>query len=140
MKLGPEWKIGKDNSLTVNPYEMRQLKTRAKLTDRTLHVECPKDAPVMDAATAKMIAVMAMPNAVIGRCSKINVRGPRWHYEFDVRTLNGGIQRQWGRRTGMVQNPLEQQLAGCFFDETRQLFQVPPSYNVRERVRLTAAR
>lgn len=140
MHLGPNWQIHKDNELTVNPFEMRQLKTRAKLTDRTLHVECPKDAPVMDAVTAKLIATMAMPNAVIGKCSKINVRGPRWHYEFDVARLNGSIVRKWGDRPGMFQNPLEQQLAGCFFDETKNLFQVPQSYNVRERVKLTAAR
>lgn len=140
MRLGPSWQIKKDNELVVNPYEMRRLKNKTRLTDRTLHIECPKDAPVMDAATAKMIAVMALPNAAIGKCSKINVRGSRWHYEFDVKSLNTGIQRKWGRRTGMAINPLEQQVAGAFFDETRQLYQVPREYNVRSRKTLTAAR
>lgn len=134
MQVGSSWHIGKDNSLIVNPYELRQLKGRRKLTDRTLHVECPQYDKV-DQKTARAIAVLAMPDAAIGNCGYINVRGQRWHYEFKVKDLNRSIQKKWGRRTGMVQSPMEKQLAGCYYDTTRQLWQVPSSFGKRETIK-----
>ncbi len=63
----PAWSIGKDNRVRENPYEWRQLRTRRRLTDRTMHIECP-NYPVMDRPNAKMVAVLALSDAVIGHC------------------------------------------------------------------------
>lgn len=131
------WAIGKDNRVQANPYEMRRLKTRRRLTDRTLFIECP-NYPVMDAQSAKLIAVYALSDAAIGGCGKIVVRGPRWHFEFDVAALNGGIKRRWGGRMGILHNPREKQAAGCFFDATRKLWQVPTGYKPREVIKFPA--
>lgn len=133
------WKIGRDNFVKGNPYEFRRLRGRHHLTDRTLHIECP-NYPEMDVRSARAIAVMALSDAAIGKCGKILVKGPRWKYEFDTKTLNLGVQKKTfgGRllsRTGtMHQNPIERVLAGSFYDETRQIWAVPRSYNVRERI------
>jgi len=137
MQVAPSWSIGKDNALGVNPYEMRRLKGRKHLTDRTLHVECP-NYPVMDQKSAKIVATLALSDAAIGGCGIINVKGPRWNYEFKVRDLNGGIRRRFGNRVGMVQNPLEKQMAGCFYDQTRKLWAVPQRYSVKETIRFPA--
>lgn len=128
------WFLGKDNAVKANPYEMRQLRTKRHLTDRTLHVECPQYDSV-DQQTARVIAVMALPDAVIGGCGKINVRGKRWHYEFDTKTLNKDTARRGFNRMGIVQNPLEKVAAGSFYDTTRQLWAVPQNYGVRETIK-----
>ena len=124
--VGPGWNIGKDNNVRIGTGEMRQLKTRRHLTDRTLHLECPNYKVTQD--TAKAIAVMHLSDAIIGGCSYINVRALRCNFEFKVRELNSGIQSKWGNRTGIFQNPLEKIQAGCFYDETRKLWQVPTGF------------
>jgi len=127
MKSG-NWNIGKDNQLTVNPYELRQLKTRRKLGDRTLNVECPNYQEV-DQRSARFVAQMAITTAILGGCSKILVKGKRWRWEFDVRELNGTTGKDkgawWTKRPGMFINPLELQQSGTEFDTTRDLYQVP---------------
>lgn len=128
----PTWQIGKDNQVRGSPFELRRLRRKVHLTDRTLHVECPQ-YPVMDAHIARAIAVLALSDAVIGRCGKILVKGPRWRYEFDTKGLNNFILARCGGRMGLVQNPIERQQAGSFYDTMRGLWQVPVSYGVRER-------
>ena len=121
-----------------NPFEMRRLRGRRTLTDRTLHVECP-NYPDVDARSAEAVAKMAISDAVIGGCGKILVKGPKWKYEFDTNALNDkvGTKTFGGRipaRVGMMfQNPLEKVVAGSFYDETKALWTVPRSYNVREK-------
>lgn len=137
MQVSPSWDIGKDNTLRVNPHEMRRLKTKKHPTDRTLHVECP-NYPVMDRKSAHIVATAALSDAVIGRCSIINVKGPRWNYEFRVDDLNGRIKKRWGERRGMFQNPIEKQIAGCHYDTTRKLWAVPQMYSVKETIRFPA--
>ena len=137
MQLAPAWHLGKDNAVRANPYELRRLRTRRKLTERTLHVECPQYDQV-DQTTARAIAVMALPEAAIGGCGYINVKGPRWRYEFKTKELNTSIRRRWGNRTGMVQNPVEKVQAGCFYDTTRKLWAVPRSYSAREVIKFPA--
>lgn len=128
----PAWSIGKDNQVRGSPYEWRQLRTKYHLTGRTAFVECPNYKDV-DQASARLIAETAKSSAVIGGCSYIVVRGPRWKYEFNVRDINGQGE-WWGQREGMFQNPLELQQAGCFFDAVRKLWQVPSGFGeVRER-------
>ena len=128
------WHIGKDNQVVANPFEWRKLKTRRYLTDRTAFIECPQ-YPEMNAESARLIATYYLSDAVIGKCGKVVVRGRRWHYEFDTITLNSGIKKQWRGRSGMLQNPIEKQLAGAFYDVTRKLYTVPENYNVRETLK-----
>ena len=128
----PGYLFGKDNKVSVNPYEMRQLKTKRRLTGRTCFVECPNYNEI-DQASAAIIAQMSKDKAVLGGCSYIVVKGPRWKYEFNVRDINGK-GKWWGKRPGVFQGPLEFRQAGSFFDTTRQLYQVPTSFNVRERL------
>ncbi len=127
----PGWSIGKDNKVKASPYELRQLRGKYRPTGRTFFVECP-NYPDIDQTSARIIAELAKSGAVIGGCSYIVVRGPRWKHEFNVQDINGK-GKWWGKRPGMVQNPIEMQQAGSFFDTTRQLYQVPTSYNVREK-------
>ena len=117
-----EWNINKDNVVQANPYEWKRLKARRHLTDKTLHVECPNYKEI-DQRSARHIAELAHGSAVIGGCGKILVKGPRWQYEFDTKSLNGE-GKWWGQRSGMIQNPLELQRAGCSFDESKKLWQV----------------
>lgn len=129
----PGWSISKDNQIRANPYEFRQLKTRRRLTGRTLNVECP-NYPDVDQASARMIAELAKASAVIGHCGYITVKGPRWKYEFNVLDINGK-GKWWGQRVGgMMQNPIEMQMAGSSYDTSRPLWSVPQSFNVRERI------
>jgi len=138
MQAAPAWDIGKDNTLRVNPYEMRRLKTKRHPTERTLHVECP-NYPEMDQRSAHIVAKLALSDAAIGGCSIINVKGPRWNYEFRVDDLNGRIKKQWSKhRVGMFQNPVEKQIAGCFYDTTRKLWAVPQRYSVKETIKFPA--
>ena len=130
-------KIKKHNEVISNPYEMTQLKSRRHLTDRTLHLECP-NFPIMDAATAKLIAVYRLSDAAIGGCGRILVKGPRWQYEFDTKRLNNAIRRKWGRRSGVVESPFETKVMGSYYDETRQLWQVPAGFNKRETITFPA--
>jgi len=135
MRFAPSWHIGKDNQVTVSPYEMRRLKTRAHSTERTLHVECP-NYPEMDRRSAHIIAKLALSDAAIGGCSIINVKGPRWHYEFRVADLDARIKRRWGKeRVGIFQNPAEKQLAGCTYDVTRKIWAVPQRYSIKETIK-----
>lgn len=134
----PGWSIGKDNKVRANPYEMRQLKTKRRLTGRTLNVECP-NYPDVDQASARMIAEMAKASAVIAGCGYIMVKGPRWKYEFSLADINGQKGEWWGRRGGgMMQNPKEMQMAGSSFDTSRKVWTVPQSFNVREKITFSA--
>ena len=134
MKLLPEWSISKDNVVRANPYEFRQLKTRRRLTGRTLNVECP-NYPDVDQASARMIAESAKASAVIAGCGYIVVKGPRWKYEFSLADINGQKGEWWGRREGgMMQNPLEMQMSGSSYDTSRPLWPVPQSFNLREKI------
>ncbi len=127
----PGWSIGKDNKVKASPYELRQLKGKYRPTGRTLFVECPNYQDV-DQTSARIIAEFAKSSAKIGGCSYIVVKGPRWRHEFNLMDLTGE-GKWWGKRPGMVENPLDLQQAGSFFDTTQQLHQVPPSFNVREK-------
>lgn len=131
----PAWSIGKDNEIRANPYELRQLGTKRRLTGKTLNVECP-NYPDVDQASARMIAELAKASAVIGGCSYIVVKGPRWKYEFSMADINGNKGEWWAKRPagGMFQNPIEMQMAGSSFDTSRPLWPVPKSFNVREKV------
>lgn|SRR5262245_17525342 len=131
------WQISKDNQVKGTADELRTLKPRT-LKDRTLFIECPQ-FPVMDAKTAHFIAKGYLSNAVIGQCDKIVVRGKVWHYDFNTLDLNNRARMAWGNRSIMVQNPIEMQIAGNFFDETRQLWAVPGCYNVRETIKFPAS-
>lgn len=135
--LGRDWNLGKDNFVKANPGEMRKLKTKRHLTERTLHLECKNLK--MEPWNARAIAIMHLSDAVIGGCGYINVRGPRWHYEFKTKDLNNEVRsRRIGRRMGMPMNPIEKISAGAFYDETRKLWQVPGGYETRETLRFPA--
>jgi hypothetical protein len=132
------WQIGKDNRVTPSVVENRQLRAPRQLTDRTLFIECPH-FPVCDAKTAKLIAAMRLSDAAIGGCGKIVVRGKVWHYDFNTRDLNNAIKRRWGRRSGIVQNPLETVLSGSYYDTSRQLWAVPQGYGAKETIKFPAS-
>ena len=126
--------IKKDNRVITNPMEMTRLKSRRRLTDRTLHVECP-NFPVMTAKTARLIAQFRITDAAIGGCGYILVKGPRWQYEFKTLDLNRHAQSMYGQRSGIREHPLETIAAGSFYDEIKGLYQVPLKYNVRETIK-----
>ena len=127
------WQIASDNAVTPSLAEWRSLKPR-RLLDRTLFIECPQ-FPVMDGKTAHFIAAGRLSDAIIGQCDKIVVRGKVWHWDFKTVALNNEAKARYGER-GMFQNPVETQMVeGNFYDTTRQLYQVPRNYNVRESVK-----
>jgi len=131
------WAIHSDNRLTTSAAEFHKLKAPRALRDRTLFIECP-NFPVMDAKTARFIAVSRLSDAAIGGCDKIVVRGKVWHYDFKTAEINQSIRKKFGRRTGMVQNPLETVCAGSFYDESRKLWSVPQKYEVKETIKFPA--
>ncbi len=127
--------IKKNNQVISNPMEMTELKSRRRLTDRTLHVECP-NFKVMNSATARLIAQYRITDAVIGGCGYILVKGPRWQYEFGTKDLNNLARRMYGRRTGIREHPLETIAAGSFYDETKKLWAVPGKFGTaRETIK-----
>jgi hypothetical protein len=82
---------------------------------------------------------MRLSDAAIGGCGKIVVRGKVWHYDFNTRDLNNAIKRRWGRRSGIVQNPLETVLSGSYYDTSRQLWAVPQGYGAKETIKFPAS-
>lgn len=129
--------IGKDNSVRLDARELRALKETRKVGPRNLIVEA---AGVKENLQAKAIAVLHLPDAAMGGCGTIIVKSGFYKWQFDVKELNRGIMRRFGRRQGMTLSPVEKQIGGAFYDTTRQLWAVPQNYNVRETVKFGAAR
>jgi len=132
------WQIQSDNRVSGTADELHKLnRSRRLIAGKTLFIECPQ-FPVMDSKTACFIAEGRLSDAVIGQCEYIVVRGKVWKYEYKTLELNRRIQKVWGNRTGMVQNPAETICTGSFYDTTRQLWAVPSSYRVRETIKFPA--
>ena len=114
--------LGNDE-IAVNPHELRRLRGKRKLTERTLYIEGVNDERIAD-----LVAMHALRVAVDNHCGWISVKGNYWIREFNVRELNRKIGESPFRHGHGAKSEIEMKMAGgknTYFDTTRKLWAVP---------------
>ena len=131
-------RVQKDNKVIVPASEWRYLKGPKVVGPRKFILgNCPaldkygaEHVPEMAHILARMYAGQAVANG----CGIIVVKQKRWHYEFHIKDLNRFAAKHMGVRRFMPTNEMETKLIGGKYDTTRDLYQVPKNYNLRESI------
>jgi len=151
MQLRPVYKrtrpevprIQKDNKVHVPGDEFFKLKEPKVVYEKRFVIgNCPAlDAYGAEHAPelARLLASTYLGTAVANHCGYIQVKHKRWNYEFSVLELNRYAAKKFGNRTGCYTNEMDAVLAGGFVDTTKDVWQVPQRYNLRERITFPAA-
>jgi len=144
MQLRPQPpRVQKDNKVIVPASEFRTLKGVKRVTPRKFIIG---NCPALDRYGAEhvpelahLLAQMYLGQAVANGCGVIEVRHKRYHYDFTVKDLNRYAYKRFKTRSYLRENELETQLSGGFYDTTKEVYQVPQRYNLRERITFPAA-
>jgi len=143
MELRPQPpRVQKDNKVIVPASEFRTLKGVKRVTQRKFIIgNCPaldKYGAEHVPELAHLLARMYSAQAVANGCGIIEIRHKRYHHEFMIKDLNRYAYNKFRTRSFIPENETETKLGGGFYDTTKEVYQVPERYNLRERITFPA--